>query len=83
MHFHCAGLAVPIVPFLKGQAFDSDAIRVMAVAFENVRITLGLKDRQDAATEIIAAKIIELAQTGERNPETLGRAVLKSFKLDG
>jgi hypothetical protein len=34
-------------------------------------VQLGLKDRYDPLTESVAKLIIEVAQTGEKNPETI------------
>jgi hypothetical protein len=36
----------------------------------------------DAATRLIAQKIIELAQRGVRDPATLAKLTLKQFKYD-
>jgi hypothetical protein len=43
----------------------------MGVAFEMVRVALGLADQGYIRNEIIAKHIIELAKTGERNPDIL------------
>jgi len=50
--------------------FDVDAQtnRVLDVALEMTRASLGLAD--DFANGIIARQIVELARAGERNPET-------------
>jgi hypothetical protein len=45
-----------------------------------VRVALGLADRGDLANEILAKRIIELAKTGERNPDLLREGVLKEFR---
>src|SRR5262249_2616918 len=70
---------MPITPFLDGTKFDLQAKRVMGVAFEMARVALGLADRGDLATEIIAKRIIELAKAGERNPDLLCEGVLKGI----
>jgi hypothetical protein len=57
--------------------FDPEVITVMTTAFEETLRTLGLVDHTGLATEIVAKKIIELAQQGERDPIRLrDRAVL-------
>jgi hypothetical protein len=73
---------VPITPFLKGQLFDPDAIRVMGIAYQDVCRRLGLTVKADGATEVVATKVIELARRGEHDPARLADAVLKEFKLD-
>ena len=55
--------------FSHSQAvFEPEAITVMTTAFEETLHTLGLVDHTGLATEIVAKKIIELAQQGERDP---------------
>ena len=64
-------IAVPIRRLLENRAFGPDEIQVLTAAFEDTLRTLRLTDRADPATEIIARKIIELAQQGERDPVRL------------
>jgi hypothetical protein len=56
---------------LPDGAFGPDDIRPIGDAYESVLKSLGLVDRNDPVTEIIAKKIIEIAQTGERDPQRL------------
>ena len=65
---------MPIRPFLNGQTFDPETIRLMGVAFEMARAAI--KCPRDLSDEIIARTIIELAKAGERNVEVLGEAAL-------
>ena len=58
---------MPITPFLHGQAFDSELIAAMGKALDATCEALGLSDRGDRTNELIAQKIIELAQRGLRN----------------
>jgi len=73
---------MPIRPFLAGQAFEPDLIRSMSSALENVCDTLALKMLDDAATRLVAEKIIELAQRGIRDAATLTKMTLREFKYD-
>ena len=43
----------------------------MGSAYEQALAELGLKDRNDPLTEIIAKIIIEIAQTGEKDPKAI------------
>ena len=72
-------LPVPIRRLLENQAFGPDEIRVLTTAFEDTLRTLRLADRADPATEIIARKIIELAQQGERDPDRLRERAIQSL----
>jgi hypothetical protein len=51
--------------------------RVLAVALEMTRVSLGLAD--DFANGIIAKRIIEIAETGERHPDLLARAPSRNY----
>ena len=55
---------MPIYRLLQGQRFQPEACHVMGVAFETVLQQVGLKDRDDPMCEMVAQKIIELAQQG-------------------
>jgi hypothetical protein len=65
------GAVMPITPYLESRHFDAEAKRVMGVAFELARWALRPPGRDDAITEVVAEKIIELAKAGERNPDLL------------
>ena len=54
-----------ITPHLDDFDVDPETKRVLGVALEKTRVSLGLAD--DLADGIIAKRIIELAKTGERN----------------
>jgi hypothetical protein len=56
-------------PNLDGFDVDPETKRVLGVALEKTRVALGHKD--DFANGIIAKRIIELANAGERNPNLL------------
>jgi hypothetical protein len=62
---------MPIRPFSNGEPFDADTLRILGVAFAQVAIALRLGDCDDDVKQAIANKIIELAKTGERNPDLL------------
>jgi hypothetical protein len=71
---------MPITPFLKDVVFDPDTTRAMGVAFEDACHVLGLSDRTDPLTEIVAKKIIECAVLGEHDPVRLRDLVIKELK---
>ena len=71
---------MPITPFLQGFECDAETKRVMGVAFEMARVSLGISRPSDRANEIIARRIIELAKAGERNPDLLCEGVLKQLR---
>ena len=60
---------MPITPYLDDFDVDPKTKRVLSDALELTRVSLGLGD--DLANGIIAKQIVELAKTGERNPDRL------------
>ena len=62
---------MPITPYLESHRFDPETKRVMGIAFEMARVALRLSDRTDVASEIIATRIIQLANAGERDADLL------------
>jgi hypothetical protein len=71
---------MPITPFLASQPFDPEVVREMSVAFDDVCESLGLRRRSDPA-EIVAKKIIELAQRGVRDSAALSERVLRELNF--
>jgi len=69
----------PIYPLSQKQAFGPDLIAAMRAAFEDILRGLQLSDRDDPLTAMIAKKIIEIAQTGERDPQRIRERVLQSM----
>jgi hypothetical protein len=51
----------------------------MAQAYESALMTLQLSDRQDPFTEIVAKKILEVAELGERDPNRLRDRALEQL----
>ena len=74
---------MPIRPYLlEGAAFEPEAIRNMSVVFESVCAELGLSDKDDPATRLVASKIIEIAQSGVLDAARLRSMTRKEFKLE-
>jgi hypothetical protein len=61
-------------------AFEPETIRVMSIAFEEVCQDLDLRLRDDPATRLVAEKIVQFAQWGIRDVETLRALTLKEFR---
>ena len=57
---------------------DPETKRVLGVALEKTRVSLGLAD--NFADGIIAKRIVELAKAGERNPDLLCERALKKLR---
>jgi hypothetical protein len=57
-----------IYRLLQNSAFAPEDVSRMTAAYEDALRTLGLANRTDPITDIVARKIVEIAQTGERDP---------------
>jgi len=71
---------MPITPFLNGHIFKPEVIQAMSFAFSNACKSLKLVDKTDPLTKLVAAKIIELAESGEHDPGRLCAGVLAVYK---
>jgi hypothetical protein len=71
---------MPIQAFLDRHAFDPEAVHRMSEALTAACRALGLVDRDDPATRLVAIKIIELARQGERDPQRLEAGALRALR---
>ena len=67
------------MPLLKYQAFDPQAIEALSAAYDKACQSLNDGGRAGLVREVIAKRIIELAQTGERDPDRLCTGALASL----
>jgi len=67
-----------IAPYLGDFEANPETKRVLSVALEMTRVSLGLGD--SFADGIIAKRIVELAMAGERNPELLCEGSLEKLR---
>ena len=65
-------------PNLDNFDLNPETNRILGVALEKTRVTLGLADH--LADGIIAKRIIELARAGERHPDLLCEGALKILR---
>jgi hypothetical protein len=72
---------VAIYRLLQQAAFGPEEIDRLVTAFEDSLRVLKLQDRTDPLTETIAKKLIEIAQTGERDPRRLRRRAFQALDL--
>ena len=70
---------MPIHRLLEKHALGPDEIRVLTSAFDDALRKLGLADRADPVVEVVARKIIELAQQGERDPTRLSERAIQAL----
>lgn len=70
---------MPLYRLLQNCAFDPDTITAVASAFDAVCQTLGLANTDDPLRELVARKVIELAQQGESSSDRLRDRTLAHF----
>lgn len=63
--------------------FGPEEVQDITQAFEGVLKELGLSDRRDPATLMVAKRTIELAKQGKFNAASLRARVLKEMKPKG
>ncbi len=68
------------MPF-TGRAIDPNDLEFMRAAFNKVCDRLGLEcRREDRVTDVVVDRIIEIAATGERDPDRVCELVLVHLK---
>lgn len=71
-----------IYRLLQNSAFDPDKISVMVEAYERACRELELVgDRNDQLTELVAKKIVEIAQTGVLDPKFICERSLQELGI--
>ena len=65
----------------KNSPFGPEEIGVLASAYQQTLHTLGLRERDDPLTEMVAKKIISLAQTGVRDASTLAERAIADLSF--
>ena len=71
---------MPLIRLLQNSAFEPDRIELMSAAFQQACRELGLAETEDPLRELVARKIIECAQTGERDQARLCDSALKAIR---
>jgi hypothetical protein len=65
------GRLMAIYRVFKQRVFDPEAVACMAKAYEGALVALKVSDRDDPFTQDIARKIVQLAESGDLNPDLL------------
>lgn len=61
------------------QAFDPEATQTLCVAYDKACGTIADRDRSEFVRELIAGRVIALADRGERDPDKLAEATISSL----
>jgi hypothetical protein len=73
-----AEVCMSITPYLDDLDVNAETKRVLGVALERTRVSLGLVDK--FADGLIARRIVELAKAGERNPDLLCEGAIENLR---
>jgi len=71
---------MPIYEILRKQGvFAPEEVAMLGNVFEDVLQTLGLVDREDPLTVMVAKSLVEYAKTGIRDPARLKALTVQAF----
>ena len=72
-----------IYRLIANNSFGPEEIKAMTAAYEAALLDLGLIDRDDPITEIVASAIVSITSMGERDPETIKKRALNVLGAHG
>jgi pyrimidine operon attenuation protein/uracil phosphoribosyltransferase len=72
---------MPIYRLLRNMPMGPEEISRLTTAYEQALRTIGIVDRGDLLAELLAKKIIEIAQTGVREPSDISTLAIKEIGI--
>jgi hypothetical protein len=66
---------------LQTQAMGPKEVAFITKAYDQTLQTLCVKDRDDPLTEMIAKKVIKVAQTGMKDPAKISAQAIKELEM--
>jgi hypothetical protein len=75
------GSGMAIYRLLQNSPMGPDEIERLAAAYELALRSVAIKDRDDPITQLVAKKVIEVGQTGLRDPALISERVIKELEL--
>jgi hypothetical protein len=72
-------MTAKVIPFFRDVSFDPDTTHIMGQAFDGACKELPHIGQSDLVKSLIAKRIIEVAKTGERDPNRLRDRALQAF----
>jgi hypothetical protein len=71
---------MPITRLLQTSVFNPEEVREIVYAFESALAALGLNDRRDPTTDLVAKAIIECAKAGKLERTELRDCALAALR---
>ena len=68
-----------IYKLIANGSFGPDEIRIMKAAYEAALIDVGVTDRDDPITDLIAKAIVNVIASGERDPKAVMERALNAL----
>jgi hypothetical protein len=65
---------------LQNTPLEPEEIERLVVAYQRTLRDLGLKERDDPLTQAVARKVIEIGQSGIRDPQQISELALRAFR---
>ena len=70
-----------VYKLIANGTFGPDEIEVMKAAYEAALVDVGITDRNDPITELIAKAIVTVTASGERNPRAVVERALNALSV--
>ena len=70
-----------IYPLVQNVPMGPEEIKRLTTAYELTLKALGLKNRSDQLTQLIAKKIFEIGQTGIEDPSEISKLAMKQLGI--
>jgi hypothetical protein len=68
-----------IYKLIANGSFEQMDIDAMSAAYESALVTLGIANRDDPITELIAKAIVNVVATGERDPALIEQRAINAL----
>ena len=75
-------MSTTIYPYLLGHSFDPEITRAMGAAYDKARELLHNMGQPEVVQEVIADRIINVAKTGERDPDRICQRAMTALGLE-
>jgi hypothetical protein len=72
---------MPIYRLLQNMPMGPEEISRLTTSYEQALRTIGIVDQDDPLAELLARKIIEIAQTGVREPRDISTLAIKEIGI--
>ena len=74
-------MTAAVIPFFQDASFDPETTHIMGLAYESACKALRDVGQPAMVKDVIAKRIIDIAKTGERDPNALCERALQALGL--